>query len=236
MSWLSQAVLTEASDGWLFQIWSSRLRAGRKNLPSPALPGRSQSEVEEALLTREEAAALVSCPTRWSLYWYLGFSTQITERQGTAMYFSSACILCRVDKLQGSTTVQLCNCTTGKLQDSTQPTGRHGRELLLNEDLPPTYSWLLTPQNHTELHLEITRNYSWKAHRITPRNHSQLHLEITRNYTWKSHRITPGNHSNLHLKTILELHWYTTQNHTWTQGTTSNYSRILLITSCLWNA
>ena len=138
------------------------------------------------------------------------------------MYFSSACILCRVDKLQGSTTVQLCNCTTSKLQDSTQPTGRR-RELLLNEDLPPTYSWLLTPQNHTELHLEITRNYSWKAHRITPRNHSQLHLEITHNYAWKSLTITPGNHSQLHLEI--------TQNHTWKsfKSTSENYFRITLV-------
>ena len=35
---------------------------------------------------------LVSCPTGWSLYWYLGFcddnlSTQITEIQGTAMFY-----------------------------------------------------------------------------------------------------------------------------------------------------
>ena len=34
---------------------------------------------------------IVSCPTGWSLYWYLGFcddlSTQITERQGTAMFY-----------------------------------------------------------------------------------------------------------------------------------------------------
>ena len=42
---------------------------------------------------------LVSCPTWWSLYWYwvsvmiICLSTQITERQGTAMYYPWPCSL-----------------------------------------------------------------------------------------------------------------------------------------------
>ena len=90
------------------------------------------------------------------------------------------------------------------------------RELLLNEDLPPTlflaahnYTWkslAITPGNHIELHLEIIRKLNLNSMlEVHPGHFLELHPKFTQNYTWTSLRITPPGH-------YLELHLDITHN------------------------
>ena len=136
----------------------------------------------------------------------------------SASHWEEAAAFC-VDKLQDSTLQLVACCRIHNKQQAARfyATGRAAeRELLLNEDLPPTlflaahnYTWkslAITPGNHIELHLEIIRKLNLNSIlEVHPGHFLELHPKFTQNYTWTSLRITPPGH-------YLELHLDITHN------------------------